>query len=79
MNLLDFVEPVSLEKPDEHLIASPNLIGKTITIHTPDNVPANFQDFQIAILGVPEDRNSFNRGASLAPEKIRAQLYNCIV
>ncbi len=75
MELFDLLEPVSLEKPEEYLIASPNIIAKTITIHTPDNKPGNLENYQLAILGVPEDRNSLNRGASLAPEKIRAQLY----
>jgi formiminoglutamase len=75
MNLFDLLEPVSMEKPDEHLISSPNILGKNITIHTPDNKPMELDEYQLALLGVPEDRNSNNRGASLAPEKIRAQLY----
>jgi formiminoglutamase len=75
MELFDLLEPVSLEKPEEHFISSPNIIGKNITIHTPDFRPLELDNFQLVILGVPEDRNSNNRGASLAPEKIRSQLY----
>jgi arginase family enzyme len=75
MNLYDFLDPVSLEKPEGHLIASPNILGKNIAIHTPDNQPDITNNIQVALLGVPEDRNSFNRGASLAPERIRARLY----
>jgi formiminoglutamase len=75
MNLLDLLDPVSLEKPEEHLVSSPDIFGKHITIHTPDIKPVELDNYQLAILGVPEDRNSFNRGASLAPEKIREQLY----
>jgi formiminoglutamase len=75
MNLFDLLEPISLEKPEEHLISSPNILGKNITIHTPDFKPEQLDNFELGILGVPEDRNSFNRGSSLAPEKIRTQLY----
>ena len=75
MNLFDFLDPVSLEKPEEYLISNPNILGKNIVIHTPDNKPDLTENFQVALLGVPEDRNSLNRGASLAPEKIRTKLY----
>ncbi len=75
MELYDFLDPVSLEKPEEHLISNPNIFGKNIEIHTPDHRPEISDNYQIALLGVPEDRNSLNRGASLAPEKIRAKLF----
>jgi len=75
MNLFDFLDPVSLEKPEENLIASPNVFGKNITIHTPDTQPDITTNFQVALLGIPEDRNSLNRGSSLAPERVRAKLY----
>lgn len=75
MELIDFLDPVGLEKPDEHLIWSPNILGKNITIHTPDFSLDDLQGYDLAILAVPEDRNSYNKGASLAPEKIRTQLY----
>lgn len=75
MELFDLLDPVSLDKPEEYLIANPGIISKSITIHTPDLKPGNLEKFQLALIGVPEDRNSNNRGSSLAPEKIRAQLY----
>jgi arginase family enzyme len=74
MNLLDFIEPVSLEKPEEHLISNPNIFGKNISIHTPDFDLGGIGDHDVVILGVPEDRNSLNKGASLAPDLIRARL-----
>ena len=75
MDLFEFLDPVSLEKPAEYLISNPNIFGKHIRTHTPDFQPTSFEDFEVVILGIPEDRNSFNRGASLAAEKVRAQLY----
>jgi formiminoglutamase len=74
MNLLDFVEPVSLEKPEEHLISNPNILGKNISIHTPDFNLDEFDKYDVILLGVPEDRNSLNKGASLAPDLIRTRL-----
>ncbi|MBN1951249.1 MAG: formimidoylglutamase [Bacteroidales bacterium] len=75
MDLYEFLDPVSLDKPEEYLISSPNILGKNITTHTPDFKPADLAGYQVAFLGIPEDRNSYNRGTSLAPEKIRSQLY----
>ena len=75
MELIDFLEPVSLEKPDDHIINNPNLFGKNITIHTPNFPVRDLEGYKLAILGVPEDRNSMNKGASLAPDKIRPYLY----
>ena len=78
MDLYDFLDPVSLEKPEEHLISNPNIFGKNIEIHTPDHKPDLSENFKVALLGVPEDRNSLNRGASLAPQKIRTKLYQLL-
>jgi len=75
MNLYDFIDPVSLEKPEDYLIANSNGFGKNITIHTAGNAPEISDKFKVAIMGVPEDRNSINRGSSLAPDKIRTKLY----
>jgi arginase family enzyme len=75
MDLYEFLDPVSLEKPEEFLLSSPNIFGRNITTHTPDFKPDDFSNYQVALLGVPEDRNSHNRGTSLAPGKIRAKLH----
>ncbi len=74
MSLLDFIEPVSLEKPEEHLISNPNIFGKNISIHTPDFDLDEIGNHDLVLLGIPEDRNSFNKGASLAPDRIRSNL-----
>lgn len=74
MNLLDFVEPVSLEKPEEYVISNPGIFGKNISVHTPDFELGNISNYDLILLGVPEDRNSFNKGASLAPDLIRTKL-----
>jgi arginase family enzyme len=75
MNLLDFLSPVSLEKPENPFVSDDNAFAKNITVHTPDFELKDLSSYDIVIIGVPEDRNSYNKGASLAPDKIRAQLY----
>lgn len=78
MNLLDYIDPVELDKPEEYHIASDELLSRKITIHTPSFNTDDLSRFQLAILGAPEDRNSFNKGASLAPDRIRSELYKLV-
>ena len=75
MNFEDFINPVSIEKPDEYYINSNNTFGKNIKIHTPDEGIDDLSVYEIAIIGVPEDRNSHKQGASLAPDLVRKELY----
>ena len=78
MNLLDYIDPVELDKPEEYHLPSDELLSRKITIHTPSFDTTDLSQFQIAILGIPEDRNSFNKGASLAPDRIRSELYKLV-
>jgi formiminoglutamase len=75
MELTDFLDPVSLEKPEEHFISGDHIFGKNIDIHTPGYQFKDLNQYDLIIIGVPEDRNSFNKGCSLAPDKIRSRLY----
>ena len=75
MNLTDYIDPISLEKPEEHYVSGDHIFGRNIEIHTPDFKFGELNQYDLVILGVPEDRNSFNKGSSLAPDKIRSSLY----
>ncbi len=75
MNINDYFDPVSLDKPDENFKPDKHLFGSNISIHTPDNPIDDVSRYKIALLGIPEDRHSFNKGASLAPDRIRSFLY----
>lgn len=75
MELIDFLDPVELEKPDEYFLQSEEVLSKKIYIHTASSPIGDLSNYDIALLGVPEDRNSHNKGASLAPDKIRSELY----
>jgi arginase family enzyme len=75
MDLNDYFEPVSLEKPDDTFRFSDDMFGRNIRIHTPNSAIDEISNYQLAILGVPEDRNSGNAGSGEAPDRIRSALY----
>lgn len=75
VDLNDYFNPVSIEGPDfEHL---PGQAGfpHNITIHTENTPIKELSNYRIAILGVPEGRNSQNTGSFKGPDVVRAQLY----
>jgi arginase family enzyme len=74
MNLNDFFDSIELEK-DESNISNENFFSHKIDIHTPDQPIQDISNYQLAILGVCEDRNSKNTGAAKAPDVVRQQLY----
>lgn len=75
VDLNDYFNPVSIEAPVfEHLNGQTGF-PHNITIHT-DNAPIkDISKYRIAILGVPEGRNSPNAGSMKAPDAIRTELY----
>ncbi|MFW5821550.1 MAG: hypothetical protein ACOCWA_09675 [Bacteroidota bacterium] len=75
MNLNDYFDPVSLEKPEFSHLKAENTMSRAITIHTPDSPIRNIADYNIAIYGVREDRNAFIKGSSMAPDKVREKFY----
>lgn len=79
MELTFFLDPVELERPDAYYLKSKELFSKSIVINTGNEALGDLSNYQLAILGVPEDRNSYNKGAGQSPDKIRAELYKLIV
>jgi len=75
MNLNDYFDPVSLEKPLLEVLPAHIRLSGQIQIHTPNQPIANLEKFRVALMGVPEDRNSPNRGTAEAPDRIREELY----
>jgi formiminoglutamase len=75
VDLNDYFNPVSIEGPDfEHLTAQAGF-PHNIVVHT-DNLPLkDISKYRIAILGVPEGRNSPNSGSLKGPDAIRGELY----
>jgi len=75
MNLHDYFDPVSLEKPEFHHLSEKAVFCRNIDIHTPDNEIKNISRYNIAIIGIPEDRNASIKGSATAPDLIRNELY----
>jgi formiminoglutamase len=76
VDLNDYINPVSIDSPHfEHLTAQAGF-PHNISIHTDNSPVKDISKFRIAILGVPEGRNSPNAGSLKGPDKIREQLYS---
>ena len=76
MDLNYYFEPVALDKPEDSFSVSDAMFGRNIRINTPNTPIDEISNYQLAIFGIPEDRNSPNTGSSLAPDRVRAKLYN---
>ena len=75
VDLNDYFNPVSIEKPHyEHLTGSSGF-SHNISIHTQSNPIRDLKRFRIALLGVPDGRNSPGPGSAKGPDIIRDQLY----
>jgi len=75
VDLNDYFNPVSIEGPAfEHLNAQAGF-PHNITIHTDNQPIKDLSRYRIAILGVPEGRNSPNSGSLKGPDAIRGELY----
>ncbi len=75
MDLNDYFNPVSLEKPAIHLIPDDLTFSRKIKIHTADHKIGNLKEYDVAIIGVPDDKNAFVKGSALAPDAVRNKLY----
>jgi len=75
VDLNDYFNPVSIEGPDFELLNSQAGFPHNITVHTENSPIKDISKFKIALLGVPEGRNSPNSGSLKGPDMIRGQLY----
>jgi len=74
-DLNDYFNPVSIESPVfEHLAAQAGF-PHNIVIHTENAPLKDLNRFKIAILGVPEGRNSPAKGSQKGPDAVREELY----
>lgn len=76
MDLSLYFDPVDLTSLGfEESGKSAELLASSVLMYNPE-APLNIQEAQIALMGVPESRNSVNNSScSLAPDEIRRQLY----
>jgi formiminoglutamase len=73
MNIGDYCQPVDVTMLELSVHDKQN---KYAYFHIDkDFAKATLDKYDIAIIGIPEERNSNNKGTALAPDKIRQQLY----
>ncbi len=75
LDLNDYFNPVSIESPEFNFLNAQAGIPHNISVHTESNPLKNIGKYRIALLGVPDGRNSPNSGSFKAPDSIRAELY----
>jgi formiminoglutamase len=76
INLNDYLNPVSIERPEYEHLPGPAGFTHNITIHTENNPIKDLKKFRIALIGVPDGRKSPGSGSSQGPDIIRHQLYS---
>jgi formiminoglutamase len=75
MELNDYFNPVSLDKPQGGLIPGNLSFSRSLTIHTANNPLRNTENFDLAIVGIPEEKNALIKGPASAPDAVREKLY----
>jgi formiminoglutamase len=75
LDLNDYLNPVSIERPDFENLAANAGFPHNISIHTENNRVKDITAYKVAILGVPDGRNSPNQDSDKAPDAIRRQLF----
>src|SRR5512133_2576555 len=75
IDLNDYFNPVSIERPEFEHLSKQSGYPHNISVHTENSPIKDISKFKIALLGVPEGRNSRNSGSLSAPDAIRTQLY----
>lgn len=75
LDLNDYFNPVSIEKPGFEFLSAQAGIPHNIFVHTDSNPIKNMGKFRIALFGVPDGRNSPNAGSLKAPDAIRSEFY----
>jgi len=76
LDLNDYLNPISIERPDFENLAGNAGFPHNISIHTENSQVKDVTAYKVAIIGVPDGRNSPNQGSANAPDAIRRQLYS---
>lgn len=75
LDLNDYFDPVSIDKPLWAHLAEPSRFSHKLDINTENRRISTVEGYRLAIVGVPDDRRSPNKGCASAPDEIRADLY----
>jgi len=74
-DLNNYFNPVSIESPGVEYLTAQAGFPHNIVVHTENTPVRDLHRFKIAIVGVPEGRNSQGTGSMKAPDTIRGELY----
>ena len=74
MDFSEYFEPVNLKEGDLNFACKDNQFANTIELFEDQEIA----DFNIALIGVGEERNSVNSGCAEAPNHVRKYLYRLI-
>lgn len=75
VDLNDYFNPVCIDSPDYVHLKGQAVFPHTISIHTENSPVGDISKYKIALIGVPEGRNSPNSGSIKGPDAVREQLY----
>lgn len=75
MKLEDFFNPVRLDKPEHPYTDTRSSFSGDIDVYTPNSSIKDISQYHVAIIGLPDDRGTFNEGAHETPLKVREKLY----
>ena len=75
VDLNDYFNPVSIEEPVFEHLSRQSGFAHNITIHTENYSLKDLSKYKIALMGVPDGRNSPNTGSLKGPDMVRSQLY----
>ena len=75
IKLSDYLDPVSIERPLWGHLSEPSCLSHNLTISTASNPVTSVSGYKLAVIGIPDDRRSPNKGSSKAPDSIRESLY----
>jgi formiminoglutamase len=75
IDLNDYFDPISIDGPEFEHLAEQAGFPHNVTVHTASRPLKDISKHKIAILGVPEGRNSAGTGTMKGPDGIRKELY----
>jgi formiminoglutamase len=75
LDLNDYFDPVSIEKPLWSHLTEPSSFSHNLVINTESREIADLDAIRLAIVSVPDDRRSPNKGCAAAPDEIRSEMY----
>lgn len=76
IDLNQYLDPVCLDKPEAEPLKGSAAFSHNVAVNTGNAPIDDLSNFAVALIGVPDDRTSLNRGAAQAPDAIRRSLYS---